>query len=366
MQAMTARERITNLLNRKPVDRASFHESVWGDTHKRWVKEGHLKEEDIVPVVFTSKLGMELEAAGWLNMEARLDNPDNIVEENAETKLVRNGNGAVLRYWKNKSGTPEHVDFLVKDRAGWEEHIVPWLKPDRKRVDFELYRRVKKGAAEKKMFFAWGGTSVFEQMHPVCGHEYLLMGMALDPDWVREMARTFSDLTIAIWEMLFAEEGLPDGIFFFEDLGFKEKPFMSPAMYRELIMPAHRRTIAWAHQRGLRVIMHSCGFVESLVPFMIEAGIDILQAMEVKAGMDVVRLNKQYGDKLGFMGNIDIREIISNDRNRIDAELKKKILPLMATKTPYILSSDHSTPPDVNFETFLYFRDRGLELARYT
>jgi hypothetical protein len=46
-------------------------------------------------------------------------------------------------------------------------------------------------------------------------------------------------------------------------------------------------------------------------------------------------------------------------------ELEKKIIPLMETRTPYILSSDHSTPPDVEYETFLYFRDRGLELARY-
>jgi len=98
---------------------------------------------------------------------------------------------------------------------------------------------------------------------------------------------------------------------------------------------------------------------------MIEAGIDMLQAMEVKAGMDMVRLNKLYGDRLGFMGNIDIREIISNDKRRIEAELRKKILPLMATKTPYILSSDHSTPSEVDFESFMYFRDRGLELARY-
>jgi uroporphyrinogen decarboxylase len=105
--------------------------------------------------------------------------------------------------------------------------------------------------------------------------------------------------------------------------------------------------------------------VEPLVPGMIEAGMDMLQAMEVKAGMDMLRLNKLYGDRIGFMGNVDIREIITNDRRRIDAELKKKLLPLMRSRTPYILSSDHSTPPDVDYETFLYFRDRGLELAHY-
>ena len=361
MQSMTARERVGNLLQRKRVDRASFVESIWGETVKRWTDEGHLKEKEDLIIHFK----MELWSAGWLNCIANLDAPEIIIEEDAETKLVRNGNGALLRWWKNKSGTPEHVDFLVQDRAGWEQHIKPFLKPERRRVDFAGYRREKKLAAERHEFFCWHGVNVFEQMHPMCGHEYMLMGMALDPDWVRDMAKTYADLTIGMWEMLFAEEGLPDGIFFYEDMGFKEKPFMSPAMYREIIMPAHKRTCAWAHSKGLRVIMHSCGFVEPLVPHMIEAGIDMLQAMEVKAGMDMLRLNKLYGDKIGFMGNIDIREIISNDRRRIDAELKKKILPLMETKTPYILSSDHSTPPDVDYETFLYFRDRGLELARY-
>jgi uroporphyrinogen decarboxylase len=278
---MTARERVQNLLERKPADRAAFNESLWPETVKRWTDAGHLKKDESAHLHFK----MEIESAGWLNSSANLDVADQVVEENEETKLVRNSNGALLRWWKNKSGTPEHVDFLVKDRAGWEEHIKPFLKPDRRRTSFEGYRDTKKAAAERQNFFCWAGVNVFEQMHPMCGHEHMLAGMALDPDWIAEVARTYADLTIGMWEMLFAEHGLPDGIFFYEDMGFKEKPFMSPAMYRALILPAHQRTIGWAHQRGLRVVMHSCGFIEPLVPGMIEAGIDMLQAMEVKAGM---------------------------------------------------------------------------------
>jgi uroporphyrinogen decarboxylase len=361
MPEMTSRERVRNLLERKPANRAAFNESIWGETVKRWTAEGRLREGADIGEHFR----MDFMGAGWLNSQADLEAPETIVEEDAETKLVRNGNGAYLRYWKNKSGTPEHVKFTVTDRRSWEEHIQPRLVPDRRRADFKAYRETKKKAAEREKFFVWGGVNVFEQMHPICGHEHMLVGMALDPDWIKAMARQLADLTLGMWEMLFHEEGLPDGIFFYEDMGLKGRPFMSPAMYREIIQPEHARTIGWAHQRGLRVIMHSCGMVEPLVPGMIEAGIDMLQAMEVKAGMDMLRLNKLYGDRIGFMGNIDIREVISNDRRRIDAELKKKILPLMQSKTPYILSSDHSTPPDVDYQTFLYFRDRGLELARY-
>jgi uroporphyrinogen decarboxylase len=361
MQELEPRERVRRLLHREPADRASFNESFWWETILRWRGEGRLSEKDDAHNVFN----MEIREAGWINSDGNMDREPEVVEEDEQTRLIRNRSGALLRWWKNKAGTPEHVDFEVKDRAGWDEHIAPYLKPDRRRVDFEAYRKTKAAAAAEKKFFVWSGVNVFEQMHPVCGHEHMLVGMALDPDWVRDMARSFADLTIGMWEMLFAEEGLPDGIFFYEDMGFKEKPFMSPQMYREIIQEAHSRTIGWAHQRGLKVIMHSCGFIEPLLPGMIEAGIDMLQAMEVKAGMDMPRMNRMFGNRIGFMGNIDIREVISNDRARINAELEKKILPLMKTRTPYILSSDHSTPPDVDFDTFLYFRDRGLELARY-
>ncbi len=45
-------------------------------------------------------------------------------------------------------------------------------------------------------FSALCNVNVFECMHPVCGHEYMLMGMALDPDWVKDMADTYANLII--------------------------------------------------------------------------------------------------------------------------------------------------------------------------
>jgi len=187
---MELRERVLNLLERNPVDRASFHEALWPETVERWKKEGRFKSPEQSP---SDLLAMEIEGSWPFNCIANLDFEKTVIEDNAETCLARDGNGALLRTWKNKSGTPEHVDFLVKDRAGWETHIKPFLKPERRRINFAAYREAKKQAAEKNKFFVWQGVNVFEQMHPVCGHEYLLMGMALDPDWVREMAQTYSD-----------------------------------------------------------------------------------------------------------------------------------------------------------------------------
>ena len=54
-------------------------------------------------------------------------------------------------------------------------------------------------------------------------------------------------------EMLYAQEGLPDALWIWDDLGFKQRPFMSPGMYREMIMPAHKRVMDFAHSKGLPV-----------------------------------------------------------------------------------------------------------------
>ena len=245
-------------------------------------------------------------------------------------------------------------------------NCVTWVSAanDRRRIDFAAYRAARAHARERDAFFCWGGVNVFELMHPVCGHVNMLLGMALDPDWVRDMCRVYADLIIRLMEVLFDEEGLPDGIYFFEDMGFKERPFMSPRMYKEIIWPSHKRTFDFCHARGLPVVVHSCGFVEPLVPGLIEAGMDCLQALEVKAGMDLVHLKKLYGDRIAFCGGMDIRTLETNDPAAVEAELAKN-LPTAMAGSGYILHTDHSVSTRVKYETYRHFLDRGRQLGTY-
>ena len=139
---------------------------------------------------------------------------------------------------------------------------------------------------------------------------------------------------------------------------------MSPQMYREIVQPGHTMLFGDAHRRGLRVMVHSCGYVEPLVPGLIEAGMDCLQAMEVKAGMDLPRLYSRFGDRIAFFGGLDVRTLISNDRAAIDAEMDAKMLPVLRGRGGYILHSDHSIPPEVEHETLRYFQERGRSISR--
>jgi uroporphyrinogen decarboxylase len=188
--------------------------------------------------------------------------------------------------------------------------------------------------------------------------------MALDPDWVKDMVMTFADFTLRHLEVLFAEEGKPDAMWFYEDMGFKEKPFMSPAMYKEIVEPGHKKLFDFSHDLGLKVIVHSCGFVEPLVPGLIRAGMNCLQAMEVKAGMDVRKLAKQFGDRISFCGGLDIRLLAANDRPAMLAEMRSKVLPVLKMGSGFIIHSDHSIPPEVDHETLHWFFQEGASLAR--
>jgi len=358
--SMTGIERITNILERQPVDRIGLMEHFWGDTHRAWSSQGHIPEGES----FTDHFGFDLELCWPFNLVADLDYEPEVLEEADETKVVRNGNFATFRVHKLHDTTPEHLGFAVSDRQTWLDLIKPKLTADRRRINFEAYRNAKERARQANRFFAWSGVNVFEILKDVTGHLNMLEGMVTDPDWVKDMADTYARLTVELQEILFAEEGYPDGIWYYEDMGFKQRPFMSPRMYRALIQPAHKASIGFAKSHGLPVIMHSCGYVEPLLPGMVEAGIDCLQVIEVKAGMDLLKLYRDWGDCLSFMGGIDVRVLYTNDRAKIDAELEAKI-PTVKQKYGYVLHSDHSIPETVHYDTYRYFIQKGLEIGAY-
>ncbi len=361
MQELSSRERIARSLKHEPVDKLGLCESFWPDTTKKWREEEKLGEEESPE----NRFGLDIRQSWCFNMVADLDFEEQTIEEDENTRLVKNGNGSILRWHKEKSGTPEHVDFLVKDMKSWQEHARPHLvdeKNDERRVNFEAYRNNREWCEKQQYYHTWSGVNVFECIHPVSGHEHMLMGMVLEPEWVKDMCEVYAELTIRLLEMLFEKEGKPDGVWFYEDMGFKHKPFMGPDHYKELVWPAHKKTFDFVHSHGLPVLVHSCGFVEALVPGLIEAGMDCLQAMEVKAGMDLLKMKKLYGDKIALMGGLDTRTMVANDREAITKELESK-LPGACEGGGYILHSDHSIPDQVEFETYKFFVDKAQEIA---
>jgi uroporphyrinogen decarboxylase len=106
-------------------------------------------------------------------------------------------------------------------------------------------------------------------------------------------------------------------------------------------------------------ILHSCGRVKEIIPDLIEVGLDCLQPLEVKAGMDVRELKEKYGDKLSFMGGIDVRAMTDPDPDVIEKEIGSKF-EVAKKGGGYIYHSDHSIPNNVSFEQY----KRVMELVK--
>jgi len=145
-------------------------------------------------------------------------------------------------------------------------------------------------------------------------------------------------------------------------MGYKYHQFFSVNTYRELVKPAHQRAIDWAHAKGIKAHLHSCGDIRPLVPELIGIGLDALNPLEVKAGMDPIQLKKQYGDKLVLHGGINA--VLWDKPQAIETEIRK-VVPTLKQHGGYIFSSDHSVPDAVSLQDFRTITNLAKELGKY-
>ena len=356
---MTGRDRIARILRREPVDRIGVYEHFWPAAVRRWVAEGRMAEGEDPDAHFA----LDMAQHRPFDMNADFRHGRKVIAQTERHTDYLDGNGATLRKSVDSDGGAVAVEFSIRERADWAERIRPHLVPARERIDVDGWRATRERAHRHGQFLVLGNRFIFQMIEMICGHEYMLMGMALDPDWVREMADAYAALEIGLMDILFAEAGPPDGLWLNEDLGFKHKPFMRTEMFLDIVQPAQKRVIDFAHGRGLPVIVHSCGFMEPLIPGLIDAGMDCLQTMEVKAGMDARRIMQAYGDRIALCGGLDARNLVANDRDAIRAELEEKLPALK--QGGYIFHSDHSITTQVEYDTYRFFLDEGLRLGRY-
>ncbi|MFZ5831807.1 MAG: uroporphyrinogen decarboxylase family protein [Planctomycetota bacterium] len=113
------------------------------------------------------------------------------------------------------------------------------------------------------------------------------------------------------------------------DFGTQSGPFISPASYRRLYQPFHRRVNDWVHENTpWKTFIHSCGSVVALLPDIIAAGFDILNPVQCSAaGMDPCTLKEQFGGKVTFWGGgVDTQQTLPfGTPEQIRAEVRERI-----------------------------------------
>jgi len=185
-----------------------------------------------------------------------------------------------------------------------------------------------------------------------------MMAMVDAPEVVHEFQRRFCDWTIEIARRSVAAGS--DIIMLYDDYGYTNRTLISMKMWREFTLPHLRRQIAAIHEFGGLVMLHSCGFQLPFLDHYVDAGLDILQAFQPKAGNDFKWVVEKYGDKLCFATGIDIQQ----GESMTALELREDILAAwrFGRGKRHILGVTHMLQPTMTAANILAILDTLREI----
>ncbi|MGB2615255.1 MAG: uroporphyrinogen decarboxylase family protein [Phycisphaerae bacterium] len=352
---MTSCERFRRMFEHREADRVPIQDSPWNATLERWRREGMPEGVD-----WRDYFGVDKVADIGVDNSFRFER--RVLEETDEYLVEANQWGATVKNWKHVASTPLDLDFAIKDRGAWEK-AKKRLTPTSDRIDWNYLETNYSLWRKEGRWIEAGLWFGFDITHSrIVGTERLLYAMVDDPEWCVDMFNTFLDLDLALLDQVWEAGYTWDAVTWPDDMGFKGKQFFSPAMYRSLLKPVHKRAIEWIHSKGGYAHLHSCGNIMPFVPDLLEIGVDCLNPMEVKAGMDPLALKRDCGDRLVLHGGVNA--VLWDDRDAIVAEIER-LVPALKASGGYIFASDHSIPSSVSLENFRAILDAVKRAGAY-
>jgi uroporphyrinogen decarboxylase len=339
---MNTHDRISRMYQHKEADRVPFWDTPWNSTIEQWNKEGLPKGVDYRDF-------FEIDRIQRYQADNSPSLPEKTLEETAEYRIYTTSWGTTLKQWKHATSTPEFLDFTLTSPDVWKD-LKARMTPDVDRIPWDKLKAEYPEWRKNGDWLIVCGWFGFDVTHSwMVGTERVLMALVENPEWCVDMWNHQLDVQIKLYDMMFAKGYTFDSMFWWDDMGFKHNQFFSLNMYRELLKPVHKRAIEWAHSHGMKAHLHSCGDIRPFLPDLVELGLDTLNPLEVKAGMDPIAIKKEFGDKLVLHGGFNA--VHWDDADLIISDIRRD-LPALKHSGGYFFASDHSIPDSVSLETF--------------
>lgn len=353
---MTSKERFMRIYQHQEADRIPIIDSPWDGTIARWKKEGMPENTN-----WTSFFDVDKTAT--ISVDVSPQYQEKVLEKTKEYSIVTTPWGVTLKRFNEMDSTPEFLDFSINTPEMWQqakqrmfsgENRIPW---DYLKENYD--RWVQDG-----YFLSAGFWFGFDVTHSwMVGTETLLIALLEEPDWVMDMFDAYLNNCTRLFDKVWEAGYHFDQITWPDDMGYKGTSFFSAETYRTLVKPFHKRACEWAHSKGIYAHMHSCGNINALLPDILDAGVDAINPLEVKAGMDPLELKRLYGDRVVLHGGINA--VLWNQPEAIMAEMER-LIPTLKENGGYVFSSDHSIPNNVSLQDFRAIVAKAKELGQYT
>lgn len=204
------------------------------------------------------------------------------------------------------SEAAQHMTYMRHPlgRATSAEELLAYPLPETDTENIEHIRKaVAEAHADGRAAFAGMACTVWETAWYIRDMTQLMMDMTLEDEKATIMLdRITNEACNRIG--VFATAGV-DIVELGDDIGMQSTIMMSEEMYRTWLQPRLAQVIATAKRIKPDILIkyHTCGYVEPLIPNLIEAGIDILNPVQPEC-MSFDRIHKKFGRQLSFNGTL--------------------------------------------------------------
>ena len=286
-----------------------------------------------------------------------------VIQDLGDQEILQIGDGTRVRKHKAMSSIPLHENYLLKDRESWETFYKPRLDPgtaERYPGEWAAWDAVVNDPDREELLILPAG-SLYGWIRNWMGVEEVSYLIYDDEELFEEMVETITTCVCEVLRRVLERGGRFDAAFYWEDMSYNNGPLISPAHFREYLVPRYKRINALLASHGVRhVIVDSDGRIDDLIPYWLEAGVTTVLPFEIgTTGADPLAYRRRFGRELRIIGGFDKR-ILASTPEAIEAEVRR--LAPMVEEGGFIPVCDHKIPPDVTLENYRFYLDTAARI----
>jgi uroporphyrinogen decarboxylase len=266
--------------------------------------------------------------------------------------LTTTNDQGVRRTW-----APEGKGFITSLE---DLEAFPWPNPED--LDYQKFQTIPELLPPGSGVLCFAGA-IFSCLTLMMGMEECLIAMACGTELFTRLLKRVAEFQIRTIEILL-EIGTVGGIWINDDMGFKSRTLVNPALFRKYTFPFYREIKNLLEQKNLPLLLHSDGNITAILPDLAEIGFNGIHPIEPES-MDIVQAREIVGPKVCLIGNLSLAHPLGFGTPEQVAEASRTLIRRMGPGGGYCFSSGNSIPDYIPYENWLAMHDTGLEAGIY-
>ena len=290
---------------------------------------------------------------GWIGSETEC-----ILEETDDYLVARDTYGRTVKLIKSSATLPLPLDHPVHSMDDWLR-IKPHYQFSEDRFDAHWEQEARQARKDGLVVSASipGG---FDEPRQLMGEEAACLALVEQPELIQDMLGTIGEMAFRVLDRVTRTVQL-DQLNVHEDFAGKSGPLIGPRHILMFMKPYYRHIWDMLAERGTRLFsIDTDGNVDSVLPALLECGINVMLPMEPAAGMDIIKVRAQYGTRLAFVGGLD-KHVLRRQQDEIVAELEYKVPP-MVRSGGCLLGLDHRIPNGTPLKNYHFYISKVWEI----